>query len=643
MTARATPHLAPQLVDATSTERDWFLRDSGWSDPVWVLVPTSVLDAERPIRLHWDFLLPSGQLFTDQQYTVLLEHARKLIALIRTRSLGTGLGQRARTVQGYFSYLRELVRWMDREGFARFVDLDSTALLQFQRSLRGRRGEAGATLAPSTVQKYLHLLVYLYRFREEIGDGLKIDPCQGESTGRIAGVRDADRARWPYTPDSVAVALIQGAMEFLTNCAADVLRARELYAAAITQARVRGCGGNARDNAAVRVLRDVTIVTTRGSQRIDSLADLAQLVDMLYVACFVVISYLVGLRASEVLHLQANCVQSRSAQPASDDSSSGPRLAVIVGAIFKREAQYHGRRHEWVAPQPAVHAISVLEALSAAHRARSGRTQLWMRTGHRSRGATEWQHGCKGPLQIPQRPRINKLLNQFAAWIGVPLYEGKPWRLSTHQGRKTFARFVALRDRSALFALSQHLGHRERAITDCGYAGTDYALNFEIDAQILEQSVSAWEHMLATPTLGGRAGAEILAKRPRFRGTRMKQDLKSYARMLVEAGLTLGVCEWGFCVYQEKHSACLGNACGPNPALREPSTCVRCRNFAVSTQHRAYWAEQGRRHEALLNEPALPTQTLKIARERLAEALATIRSIDSDAKEGRNGSQAARN
>ena len=98
--------------------------------------------------------------------------------------------------------------------------------------------------------------------------------------------------------------------------------------------------------------------------------------------------------------------------------------------------------------------------------------------------------------------------------------------------------------------------------------------------------------------------------------------------MLVDAGLTLGVCDWGFCVYRQEHSACLGSFSAPNPVRREPSTCARCRNFAVGPQHRTYWEEQARRHEALLNEPSLPTQTLKIARERLSEALAMVRSID---------------
>jgi hypothetical protein len=231
------------------------------------------------------------------------------------------------------------------------------------------------------------------------------------------------------------------------------------------------------------------------------------------------------------------------------------------------------------------------------------------------------------------------LLRRSASWFDLPLHGVKPWRLSTHQGRKTFVRFAALRDRSALFALAQHLGHRERGITDTGYSGTDYVLNREIDAAILEQSVSAWEQMLSAPVLGGRAGAEILAKRPRFRGTRIKQDLKGYARMLVDAGLTLGVCDWGYCVYRQEHSACLGSTSAPNPVRREPSTCARCRNFAVGPEHRGYWEEQARRYEALLNEPSLPTQSLKIARERLNEALAMGRSIEVAAHAGRHVSR----
>jgi hypothetical protein len=345
------------------------------------------------------------------------------------------------------------------------------------------------------------------------------------------------------------------------------------------------------------------------------------MIEMLYAACFAVISYLVGPRMSEILHLCAGCVQRR------DDDTS---IAVISGAIYKKQPEYHGRPHEWVAPPLALQAICVLEALSAGHRAQTNRRELWLRRRGRS-GATEWRTESPGTLQVVGKERMRQLLCRFGAWLGLPEHEGKRWRLSTHQGRKTFARFCALRDRSGLLAMAQQFGHRERSVTDHAYAGSDYRLNHEIDAVILEQSVTAWEHMLAAPGLGGRAGAEIMTKRPRFRGARQKGELKRYARLLVDAGLVLGVCDWGFCIYREEFSACLGNARGPNPARREPSTCASCKNFAVSAQHRPYWVHQLHRHEALLEEPALPRQTLGIVRERVGEARRLLRAIDAEA------------
>jgi hypothetical protein len=63
-------------------------------------------------------------------------------------------------------------------------------------------------------------------------------------------------------------------------------------------------------------------------------------------------------------------------------------------------------------------------------------------------------------------------------------------------------------------------------------------------------------------------------------------------------------------------------------------------NFAVSTAHRPYWLDQSQRCEALLNEPALPSQSLKLARERLDEARAVLASIDVSKKKEGHGRQA---
>ena len=617
------------LVTATerpdSPGRDWFLRGSTWSDTRWVFAPTSLIEEEHPVCLRWDFELSNGESFTSHAHTRLLEAARRLVAIIRASSLNRGLPQRATTARVYFIRLRMLLRWMSDEGFTRFVDLDEVALLRHRHELASRRGRCERLLSPGTLELSVRLLVYLHRYRAEIGDGLIVDPCPGQCAHALVGVPKLQGGSLPYTPDIVAVPLIQGAMQFLELSAIDILSARERYIGVCNQAVSRGLQWDGYRQSVLEAVRKRPIRLPDGTRTVEDFTELSMLISLLYSACFVVISYLVGSRVSEILSLRAGCIRPMTAE----ESQGHGELAVIVGSIFKHESGYYGRSHEWVAPQPAIHAIGVLEALSEPHRRRSGRTQLWLRSRVHRRGCFEWRPDSKAPLRLASTERIYPALAQLATWLNLPAYEGKTWVLSTHQGRKTFARFVALRDRTGLFALAQHLGHRDRSVTDKGYVGNDYALHEDIEHHIVERSVSAWEEMLSAPALGGQGGSHIIAKRPRFRGRKMKQDLRSFARLLVEAGLTLGVCDWGYCIYRQEHSACLGSTTGPNPVYREPTTCVRCRNFVVTEIHRSYWQGQVERHQALLNEPDLPRQTLIIARERLTKATKVLNSLAS--------------
>jgi integrase len=442
----------------------------------------------------------------------------------------------------------------------------------------------------------------------------------------------------PYhTPDVVAIPVIQGAIEFLGTAAVPILAARERCLRAYQRARAAKMDRRGARRVALAAVRTITIDTPRGACPLDCSRSLPMLIEFLYGACYVVISYLVGARVSEILHLQAGCVQLFE----TGNPQVATNIATIVGAIFKAES-YHGRPHQWIAPPQAVHAVHVLEALSSPHRSRSGRTDLWQRQRIGNLGIAEWLPDTPMTLRISDTRSTNERLNRFATWLHVPHYQGRRWRFRTHQGRRTFARFVALRDRTALYALAQHLGHRDVRQTDQAYVSNDYQLDREIETAVLDQSVCAWEQMLSARTLAGRMGAEILARRPRFRGAHVKQDVRAYARMLAETGLPLGVCEWGYCVYREEFSACHGSATAPDPVRREPSTCARCKNFSVTDTHRPYWSDQVDRYQRLLNDPALPTQTLKIARARVDEARALIRLMDSPVKEIKRAGTAPR-
>jgi hypothetical protein len=259
---------APRLGEAAAVERGWFLWDCRWQDPVWTFAPTNVLEERAPVCIRWDFALSGEHRLTDRPYAALLESAKCFIALTRSRSLGSGLAQRARTVDGYFLNLRELLRWMSRESLRRFADLDAAALAQFQRAISSRPGIRGSKLSPLTTEHYLHMLIYLYRFRGELPDALQVDPCPGQRIGHLLGVRRVHARGWPHTPEAIAVPLIHGAIEFLERCAIDILRARELYAASIARTQQLGYHRNACDTIAGRALRAITLTGPRGTQRI---------------------------------------------------------------------------------------------------------------------------------------------------------------------------------------------------------------------------------------------------------------------------------------------------------------------------------------------------------------------------------------
>jgi hypothetical protein len=97
---------------------------------------------------------------------------------------------------------------------------------------------------------------------------------------------------------------------------------------------------------------------------------------------------------------------------------------------------------------------------------------------------------------------------------------------------------------------------------------------------------------------------------------------------MAETDLRLGVCDWGYCVYSMETSACLGNEKGPNPVLRTESICATCANFAVTGKHRSVWEGRRFRNAALLEQPALDSQSRLLAQERIVECERILVQID---------------
>ena len=224
---------------------------------------------------------------------------------------------------------------------------------------------------------------------------------------------------------------------------------------------------------------------------------------------------------------------------------------------------------------------------------------------------------------------ITHYLQRYARWLNLPTRRGPA--LATHHARRAQDLRPlrgAARSYLPLCPWPSTSGIAIVAMTDSGYAGTDYALEREIDAEVLEQSVAG---------LGAHVERAATRRSRRPRDSREAPAVSRHAHEVRDQGAMRA--RWSKPV-SSSASATTATASiarstapvaamrqGPNPVYREPSTCARCLNFAVSTPHRPYWLDQVQRCEALLSEPALPTQTLKIVRERLEKpALCFVRS-----------------
>lgn len=119
-------------------------------------------------------------------------------------------------------------------------------------------------------------------------------------------------------------------------------------------------------------------------------------------------------------------------------------------------------------------------------------------------------------------------MNNFATWVEVPQHDGASCHFTPHQLRKSFARFVAKRDRTQLQALSEHFKHVSIAMTSKDYVGTDFDLHELVDEKGRSETASALERLLTSRSLAGRLGERISALFRGGTGTHLRKDYISF-------------------------------------------------------------------------------------------------------------------
>ena len=617
-----------QTATSTVTSDDLDTRriskQSLWSDNIWRLDNVTPGTHAGNYTLDWGFMLPDGSRFGDARWTAWRDDAKSFLISLREDPAEGRPRSGDNTLQSLFKSLRVLIRWMAGEGYLGFAMLDRDGAERFMMAMQERRQSSGEHLAPSTLSRYADMVRQLFLQGEKLpGGGPPEDPFPGLTAGALIGAstRTAKVKSLPHTPDHIAIPLIAAALRLIGGPADDVIalrsQAQQVYDTAIAVGRSQTRAGFA----VMAILPEFQFRTLPNEDGpwhdpVSTTKQVRELVDRVTDACFIVIAYLIGARVSEIMSLEEGCIEHH---PSADSSE---QFAYVRGTIWKSASNPGGKPHRWVAPAPVVRAITVIEQLSEPLRARKGVKTLFLVLD--STGLIGIKPGIGVPGVSTWTRRLNLLFKPF---IGLETEGDDAWHLSTHQGRKTFARFIGKRDRSGLDALYAHLGHVNRAMTDRAYVGTDFQLGELIDAQIMEETAEALEELLTASSLAGKGARGIVARSP-FRGRTRDGEVKAYVEYILrETDMRLGVCDWGYCIYRRESAACIGDDHGPNPALRTQSVCVSCVNFAITEKHRPVWEDRRRRNLDLMTLP-LDRESADLARQRVSECDRLLAQLD---------------
>lgn len=571
---------------------------------IWQL-RTSDLYKDQSASIEWlHALVP--EIGTKHQRSYLLKSMKQLLtAMVRhpTRKWRATLAHG--TVLGWYKFIVSLARWMTEKDIWLFSELDIDDLLAFFKTRRARHGE-GVPAAKSLAAS-IKLMADMWDLRSEYVGALRIDVRLFED--EIARVCEVRPPRpWNAIDDASALPLIFDAVnwieqygDYFVDLAENIYSRQKKELVALDFNKRKKC------LAAIygEVCRTETfdeVANKLGTSRRDAWT-LCRAFSATQGAALIVMLFVVGFRVSEAVRLDSDCVELR-------EDEYGQTISYLRGVAAKKD----GRAREWVAGYPIPTVVKCMERLFRPVRDEKDFSALFL------------ARTSSAPVPLPGR-RIARMsamtpvtLMRTFANAGFRADRPQIKNLHPHAARKTFARFVVRRDKSALEALSLHFGHAYRDFTDGAYIGSDIELERLLAGEDREELGRALAVLLEAGKLAGKGKEtieEFKKNKVRFRG---KIALRSTIDDLIQKGTQIAPCDWGYCLYTPALSACGGNQRRPNEVNRSPEVCGGCANFVVTPQHEAWWNARVAREEEFLKEQKLPEQSRLVTERRLKQS-----------------------
>lgn len=351
---------------------------------------------------------------------------------------------------------------------------------------------------------------------------------------------------------------------------------------------------------------------------------------MLQAAAYIVCAYLTGMRDCEVQAMRRGCL---SIARSEDGLIERHR---IRSTIYKRRAAV-GEAASWVTIEPVADAITVLERLSAGPARASGSDTLWPVL--RASAVSKTHLSSEVVRQLNTfRDHLNTAFGSPDMPVIPPGPDGKPWRITTRQFRRTIAWHIANRPFGTIAGMIQYK-HASVAAFE-GYAGTSASgFRAEVEAQRrlgqIDDLLDYFDRRQGGASLGGPAGPRIartlddaavkLGPLPAMLADRARLRV-----MLTSVARTFHVGPLADCFFDPATALCLKRVTTPDPAQPLTALCepTRCPNACITARHRPAWERAAADAKAHLRERRISDLQRQALQRELDRLTAVIAGID---------------
>ncbi len=560
---------------------------SRFGDPTWDFYPYIHQDNAPPAtkRINWDIILQNGQRLTNPEHAELLLSAKDFIWSlfvdpVEGRKRPTMTTLRAKVVD-----LTPLLRWMAHLGIRRFADLNG---IVFDYVPVAKAGQGERTIRADTAGKRLIIIEDLFHQRNKIDDALTAHPWPHETAMSLAGMTKAGGFK-PQTkaiPDNLVHKLAAVALDYVQHRANSILTT--IAAADAIEAALLDSGYSS----STRSLAKRKVASEAGFNGYDGLAVEA---NHLRTACYIVIGLFSGIRDSELTSIAESCISSGKSRDGCID------VLWLHGTIYKTGI----RPKKWLVPAVVADAVDVLTCLTAPLREKMRSEEVELESMIRVAIGKEREHLAKrlatvrkqkdklflssgsngGKAAVLSNSATAGRLKSFCADHNINDELGQPYRLHTHQFRRTYARFVARAELGDLLTLREHFGHWSIDMTT--YYADGGADEYEVDVELLEM-VTAEKNIRQNEIMKNYLDSSS----PLANGVHWLNEWRATVHTATNKEELIAEYASTITLNGTGHSWCIGNAKGTGCGglcVFEADMCVDCNYGMIGPEYLPVW------------------------------------------------------